>query len=114
VVIGANLGPARTEADINPSIDLTVALNKLHQLQLEDGDVGAQYWYQVSLLLKDAAGHRQRALSVEQNLNKIQALLKEKGVSAQAKLRRLRRSLKREVDLDQARSGKSAKGVNEK
>jgi len=63
--------------DVEPSIDLHVALKKLHQLQPVDGDLGAQYWYQISLLLKEAAQYRQRALSAEQRLDKIQTLLNE-------------------------------------
>ncbi|AKZ64672.1 hypothetical protein F506_20240 [Herbaspirillum hiltneri N3] len=66
-----------SNVDIAPSIDLDVALKKLHQLQLVDGDLGAQYWYQISLLLKEAAQYRQRALSAEQRLDKIQTLLNE-------------------------------------
>lgn len=61
-----------SNADIESSIDLEVALKKLHRLQHEDGDLGAQYWYQISLLLKEAAQYRQRALTAEQKLDKIQ------------------------------------------
>ena len=50
-------------------------MKKLHRLRHEDGDLSAQYWYQISLLLKDAAQYRQRALSAEQKLDKIQNLL---------------------------------------
>jgi hypothetical protein len=57
------------------SIDLEVALKKLRRLQHEDGDLGAQYWYQISLLLKEAAQYRQRALTAEQKLDKIQNFL---------------------------------------
>jgi hypothetical protein len=103
-----------SNADIYPSINLEMARQKLHRLQLEDGDLGAQYWYQISLLLKDAAQHRQRALSAEQKLGKIQALLNEKGVSAQAKLRPQSCIPRKILDLDQARSSQSASRVNEK
>lgn len=64
-----------SNADVESSIDLRVALENLHSLQHEDGDLGAQHWYQISLLLKDAAQYRQRALSAEQKLDKIQNLL---------------------------------------
>lgn len=70
-----------SNADVESSIDLEVALKKLHRLQHEDGDLGAQYWYQISSLLKDAAQYRQRALSAEQKLDKLQSLLKAKGVN---------------------------------
>ncbi|WP_188704577.1 hypothetical protein [Silvimonas iriomotensis] len=35
-------------------VDLSIAISKLRQLQLEDGDLGASYWYRIELLLKDA------------------------------------------------------------
>lgn len=40
----------------NDSIDLEIALRKMHELGLADGDLGYAYWYQVSQLLKRAAG----------------------------------------------------------
>lgn len=36
-------------------IDLDIALRKLHELALEDGDLGYEYWYGISQLLKRAA-----------------------------------------------------------
>jgi hypothetical protein len=33
-------------------IDLDIAFQKLHQLQLEDGDIGASYWLEISHMLK--------------------------------------------------------------
>lgn len=90
-----NLGNAMNNPDIESSIDLGVALKKLHRLQHQDGDLGAQYWYQISLLLKDAAQYRLRALSAEQKLDKIQNLLSSD-------------------DLTKARNDQSAKGVNGK
>lgn len=42
----------------SPSVNLEKALQKLHRLQPEDGDLGAQYWRQISLLLKDTAQFR--------------------------------------------------------
>lgn len=33
-------------------VDLEIALEKLHRLQLEDGDLGAAYWLSVADLLK--------------------------------------------------------------
>lgn len=74
---------ARTAADYNvamdTNIDLNIALRKLHQLQAEDGDLGALYWRQVSDLLKEAANYRDRALAAEAKLRKIEALVKAKG-----------------------------------
>lgn len=37
------------------TIDLSVALEKLHRLALEDGDLGALYWNSISRLLRSAA-----------------------------------------------------------
>ncbi|BCL76672.1 hypothetical protein JHS3_24080 [Jeongeupia sp. HS-3] len=34
------------------SIDLEIALQKIHELALADGDLGDEYWYQVGQLLK--------------------------------------------------------------
>ncbi|QOZ83020.1 MULTISPECIES: hypothetical protein [Chromobacterium] len=36
-------------------IDLDIALRKLHELALADGDIGYAYWHQVSQLLKRSA-----------------------------------------------------------
>jgi hypothetical protein len=56
-------------------IDLEIALTKLHQLQQDDGDLGAEYWLQVSELLREAATYRERALKAEESLRKNQILL---------------------------------------
>ena len=36
-------------------IDLDVALRKIHELALSDGDLGYAYWHQVGQLLRRAA-----------------------------------------------------------
>lgn len=51
--------------DIKMSIDLATALKKLHQLQLEDGDIGGEYWLQIATLLKNAQQYRERAEATE-------------------------------------------------
>ncbi|MFB9158870.1 hypothetical protein [Chromobacterium violaceum] len=38
------------------SIDLKVALKKIHELAQADGDLGYEYWCQIGQLLKRAAG----------------------------------------------------------
>jgi len=46
---------------MDSDLDLNIALEKLHRLQLEDGDLGAAYWYQISKLLgasRDKANFR--------------------------------------------------------
>jgi len=37
------------------SIELDVALRKLHELALDEGDLGYAYWYEVARLLRRAA-----------------------------------------------------------
>ena len=37
------------------NIDLKIALNKIHELALADGDLGYAYWHQVGQLLRRAA-----------------------------------------------------------
>lgn len=46
---------------MNTPVNLEIALEKLHQLQHEDGDLGARYWYEISCLLKEAALYRAHA-----------------------------------------------------
>ena len=36
-------------------IDLDVALRKIHELAMEDGDLGYAYWHEVGRLLRRAA-----------------------------------------------------------
>lgn len=36
-------------------INLDIALRKLHELALADGDLGYEYWHQIAQLLKRAA-----------------------------------------------------------
>lgn len=49
-------------------IDISVALRTLHKLELQDGDLGRDYWRDISDLLRDAASYRQRALVAEEKL----------------------------------------------
>ncbi|NUU04133.1 hypothetical protein [Herbaspirillum robiniae] len=49
-------------------VDLTTALSTLHHLALKEGDLGRDYWTQISELLKDAASFKQRALVAEEKL----------------------------------------------
>lgn len=59
---------------MDDDLDLNIALEKLHRLQLAEGDLGAAYWYQISKLLKDAPLYRQRALAAEEKLRRIHDL----------------------------------------
>ncbi|WP_240733938.1 hypothetical protein [Herbaspirillum huttiense] len=51
-------------------VDLSTALRTLHKLALQEGDLGRDYWMQISELLKDAASYKQRALIAEEKLRK--------------------------------------------
>lgn len=61
------------------SIDLSIALKKLHQLQLQDGDLGAEYWLAVATYLKEAETFRERALIAEHKLEELEKSLKREG-----------------------------------
>lgn len=56
------------------SIDLSIAYEKLHQLQQQDGDLGAAYWLAVANYLKEAETLRERALNAEGKLEKIRMI----------------------------------------
>jgi len=60
--------------DMLEDIDLSIAIEKLHQLQLEDGDLGAAYWLSISKLLKASGEYRDRAIAAERKLRKIRLL----------------------------------------
>lgn len=55
-------------------IDIKIALVKLHELQHEGGDLGARYWYEISLLLIEASKYKARALRAETRLTEIEKL----------------------------------------
>lgn len=59
------------------NIELGIALKRLNELQLEDGDLGAEYWREVSTLLRNAQQYRERAENAEKKLLLIQALLEQ-------------------------------------
>ncbi|WP_254504370.1 hypothetical protein [Duganella vulcania] len=64
------------------NIDPEVALEKLHQLQSEGGDLGAKYWLDISQLLKQAAEFQERTLSAEEKLRQIRQVVADKGASS--------------------------------
>lgn len=55
-------------------LDLSIAFKKLHELQLEDGDLGAAYWSAVAKYLKDAENFRIRAVNAERQLAQIRKI----------------------------------------
>lgn len=56
-------------------IDLDLALRKLHELALEDGDLGYEYWYGISQLLKRAAGMQAEIDALSRELEACRAKL---------------------------------------
>lgn len=58
----------------NP-IELEVAFRKLHELALEDGDLGYEYWHRVAQLLKRAASMESEIEALSQELEKCRAKL---------------------------------------
>lgn len=65
-------------------IDLDIALRKLHELGLAEGDLGYEYWYRVGQLLKRAAGMQ----------SEIDALSRELEICRAKVSKPLRRSFK--------------------
>lgn len=57
----------------NDSIDLEIALRTMRELGLADGDLGYAYWYQVSQLLKHAAGMQDEIDELRKELERCRA-----------------------------------------
>ncbi|CAJ0700287.1 Uncharacterised protein [Burkholderia pseudomallei] len=56
-------------------IDLDVALRKIHELALGDGDLGYAYWHQVGRLLRRAAEMQGEIDALNQELELCRARL---------------------------------------
>lgn len=54
-------------------IDLEIALRKIHELALADGDLGYAYWYQVGQLLRRAGGMQAEIDSLSKELELCRA-----------------------------------------
>lgn len=65
--------PGRTMMTSENQIDLKVALGKLHELALEDGDLGYEYWHRVAQLLRRAASMESEIEALSQELEKCRA-----------------------------------------
>ncbi|RQQ29893.1 hypothetical protein DF120_30565 [Burkholderia stagnalis] len=59
----------------NDSIDLEIALRKIHELAMADGDLGYAYWYQIGQLLKRAAGMQAEIDALSKELERCRAQL---------------------------------------
>ncbi len=54
-------------------VDLDIALRKLHELALADGDLGYEYWYRIGQLLKRAASMQSEIDALSRELEKCRA-----------------------------------------
>lgn len=54
-------------------LDLSIALRKLHELALAEGDLGYAYWYAVARLLKDAQRMAERVRDLETQVAQMSA-----------------------------------------
>lgn len=54
-------------------VDLDVALKKMYQLGLDDGDLGYLYWHQVRELLKRAGGMQDEIIALKAELEACRA-----------------------------------------
>ncbi|MBX9346025.1 hypothetical protein K5M36_02890 [Chromobacterium vaccinii] len=55
------------------NIDLDIALRKIHELALADGDLGYAYWYQIGQLLRRAAGMQAEIDALSKELEQCRA-----------------------------------------
>ena len=56
-------------------IDLEIALRKIHELALADGDLGYAYWHQIGQLLKRAGGMQAEIDALDEELERCRAQL---------------------------------------
>lgn len=57
------------------SLDLEIALQKIHELSLDDGDLGYEYWYAIGQLLQRAGGMQAEIDSLAKELERCRAML---------------------------------------
>lgn len=61
---------------IKEPLDLTIALNKLHELALDEGDLGYEYWYRVRRLLERAGELETQVTELQAELERLRELKK--------------------------------------
>ncbi|BCQ24730.1 hypothetical protein NK8_29060 [Caballeronia sp. NK8] len=66
-------------------IDLDIALRKIHELALADGDLGYAYWYQVGQLLRRADGMQTEIDSLREELEKCRATRRTKRANSNSR-----------------------------
>ncbi|ANB70918.1 hypothetical protein AYM40_00060 [Paraburkholderia phytofirmans OLGA172] len=57
------------------NLDLEIALQKIHELSMADGDLGYGYWYAVGQLLRRAAGMQAEINFLAKELERCRAML---------------------------------------
>jgi hypothetical protein len=60
------------------NLDLEIALRKIHELSMADGDLGYAYWYEVGQLLRRAAGMQAEIDLLTTELERCRAMLAQK------------------------------------
>lgn len=56
-------------------IDLAIALRKIHELAMADGDLGYAYWHEVGRLLQQAADMQSEIDLLSEELERCRAML---------------------------------------
>jgi len=59
-------------------LDLEIALRKIHELSMTDGDLGYAYWNEVGQLLRRAAGMQAEIDFLAKELERCRAMLAQK------------------------------------
>ena len=62
------------------NLDLEIALRKIHELAMADGDLGYAYWYEVGQLLRRAAGMQAEIDLLSKELERCRAMLAHKAI----------------------------------
>lgn len=57
------------------NLDLEIALRKIHELSMADGDLGGEYWYAVGQLLRRAGSMQAEIDSLAKELERCRAML---------------------------------------
>ncbi|TAM85156.1 hypothetical protein EPN42_15915 [bacterium] len=60
------------------NLDLEIALRKIHELSMADGDLGYAYWREVGELLRRAAGMQAEIDLLNKELEQCRAMLADK------------------------------------
>ncbi|MFM0338002.1 hypothetical protein [Paraburkholderia fungorum] len=66
------------EMNAGNDIDLEIALRTFHQLGLEGGDLGYEYWHAVGQLLRRAAGMQEEIETLNGELEQCRAMQRKK------------------------------------